>query len=315
MKFRSPIFCPARRCAACIDSDMLSCPPATTIASSPSMMCCAPSATALQPRAADLVDAPGRALLRQPGVDMRLPRRVLPLAGGQHLAEDGLGHLARLDARRGSSTSRITAAPRSCAGVSAKAPLKLPTGVRAAEAITILVIFHPPWRRIGRRRRGSTDESPPGASAGPSSHEVLPMLNRDGPARKSASGRQTWARAALPTTIPTCPVRGPRQRAPGSAAASGRASAGGAMLSVSPQKTSAGAVTRRGSTVAAEEAPAARRRPVADLPADQQVPRRAHRHRHPVGQPVLERDEEPRRRPRRVEPRQLLELQRRLRSG
>ena len=33
-----------------------------------------------------------------------------------------------------------TAAPRSCAGVLAKDPLKLPTGVRAADAMTTLVI-------------------------------------------------------------------------------------------------------------------------------------------------------------------------------
>jgi hypothetical protein len=51
-------------------------------------MCWAPSATAPQARAADLVDAPGRAFLRQAGVDMRLARRVLALAGGQHLADD-----------------------------------------------------------------------------------------------------------------------------------------------------------------------------------------------------------------------------------
>jgi hypothetical protein len=44
-------------------------------------------------RAADLVDAPGRAFLRQACVDMRLTRRVLTLRRGQHLAEDGFGDL------------------------------------------------------------------------------------------------------------------------------------------------------------------------------------------------------------------------------
>ncbi len=39
-----------------------------------------------------------------------------------------------------SSAARIAAAPSSCAGVSANAPRKLPTGVRAAEAITMLVM-------------------------------------------------------------------------------------------------------------------------------------------------------------------------------
>jgi hypothetical protein len=39
-----------------------------------------------QARAADLVDAPGRAFLGQARVDMRLARRVLALRGGQDLA-------------------------------------------------------------------------------------------------------------------------------------------------------------------------------------------------------------------------------------
>ena len=39
-----------------------------------------------------------------------------------------------------SSTALMTPAPSSCAGVLAKAPLKLPTAVRAADAITILVM-------------------------------------------------------------------------------------------------------------------------------------------------------------------------------
>ena len=51
-----------------------------------------------QARAADLVDAPGRALLGQAGVDVRLPGRVLPLGRGQHLAEDRLADLALVDA-------------------------------------------------------------------------------------------------------------------------------------------------------------------------------------------------------------------------
>ena len=43
-----------------------------------------------QARAADLVEAPGRAFLRQAGEDVRLPGRVLTLVGGEDLAEDGL---------------------------------------------------------------------------------------------------------------------------------------------------------------------------------------------------------------------------------
>ena len=51
-----------------------------------------------QPRAAELVDAVGGLLDRDAGADRRLARRVLALAGGQDLAQDDLGDLARLDA-------------------------------------------------------------------------------------------------------------------------------------------------------------------------------------------------------------------------
>ena len=51
-----------------------------------------------QARAAELVDAPGRALDRDAGCDRGLPRRVLALAGGQDLAQDDFRDLAGLDA-------------------------------------------------------------------------------------------------------------------------------------------------------------------------------------------------------------------------
>jgi hypothetical protein len=50
-----------------------------------------------QARPADLVDAPGRAFLGKPCIDMRLARGVLALCGGQHLAQDGFGHFALVD--------------------------------------------------------------------------------------------------------------------------------------------------------------------------------------------------------------------------
>ena len=117
-----------------------------------------------------------------------------------------------------SSAARITAAPSSCAGVLANAPLKLPTAVRAADAITILVIFPLHRRRIALPfvAAGRTDESPPGASASPLVAHRAAMLNRRCSAadayppcarEKPASGRQTSARAALPTIMPTWPVR------------------------------------------------------------------------------------------------------------
>jgi hypothetical protein len=51
-----------------------------------------------QPRAAELVDTPGRALDRDAGGDRGLAGRILPLPGGQDLAQDYLGDLAALDA-------------------------------------------------------------------------------------------------------------------------------------------------------------------------------------------------------------------------
>jgi hypothetical protein len=50
-----------------------------------------------QPRAADLVEAPGGLVVRDPRVDRRLPGRVLPLRGGEDLAEDDLVHLGGVD--------------------------------------------------------------------------------------------------------------------------------------------------------------------------------------------------------------------------
>ena len=54
-----------------------------------------------QARTADLVDRPCRAGHRKAGGDMGLAGRVLALAGGQHLAEDGFGDFRRVDAGAG----------------------------------------------------------------------------------------------------------------------------------------------------------------------------------------------------------------------
>jgi hypothetical protein len=93
-----------------------------------------------QAGAAELVDAEGRPLHRDAGRHRRLPRRVLPRAGGEDLAQDDLVHLLRLDP--GALHRRLDGdVPSVCAGIAAKAPLKLPTGVRAADAMTISVMF------------------------------------------------------------------------------------------------------------------------------------------------------------------------------
>ena len=90
-----------------------------------------------QAGAAELVDAPGRALDRDAGGDRGLAGRVLALPGGQDLAQDDLGHLRALDAGALERLLRWRPCPSSWAGRLANAPLKAPTGVRAALTMTI----------------------------------------------------------------------------------------------------------------------------------------------------------------------------------
>ena len=90
-----------------------------------------------QARAAELVDAPGRALDRDAGGDRGLARRVLALAGGQDLAQDDLGDLRPPSTPARLSASSMATLPSSWAGSAANAPLKAPTGVRAALTMTI----------------------------------------------------------------------------------------------------------------------------------------------------------------------------------
>src|SRR5207249_5511748 len=52
-----------------------------------------------QPRAAELIDTPGRALHRDAGPDRRLAGRVLALPRGEDLPQNHLGHLGAGDTR------------------------------------------------------------------------------------------------------------------------------------------------------------------------------------------------------------------------
>ena len=74
---------------------MLSWPPATTIVAEPSMICWAPSATARRPEPHSWFMPQAGALDGNAGGDRGLASRVLARAGGQDLAEDDLGDVAR----------------------------------------------------------------------------------------------------------------------------------------------------------------------------------------------------------------------------
>ena len=89
---------PSRECGStCGAMLMLSWPPAMMISESPSRIAWAASITAFRPEPQTLLIVIAGTLLRQPGLDHRLARRVLAGAGLQHLAED---HLADLLARQ-----------------------------------------------------------------------------------------------------------------------------------------------------------------------------------------------------------------------
>ena len=139
MKFRSPIFWPERRWAACADIDMLSCPPATTMFASPRAMCWAPSATARRPEPQTWLIPQAAAPIGRPAATCAWRAGFWPWAAVSTWPRIVSDTSSAATPER-STTARMAAAPSSCAGVAAKLPLKLPTGVRAAEAITMLVM-------------------------------------------------------------------------------------------------------------------------------------------------------------------------------
>ena len=78
------------------------------------------------PRGADLVDRLRRDLLRDPGLDLRLARGDLPLAGLEHLAEDDLLDLLGRRRSERSSAAEIASPPSSTAPFGGERPAHLP---------------------------------------------------------------------------------------------------------------------------------------------------------------------------------------------
>ena len=129
---------------------MLSWPPAATISASPSWICWDAKATARSPE-------PQTWLMFQAALSVGRPALIWawragfwpwPAVSTWPRIVSSTSDLS-IPARVTNASS--TAVPRSCAGVLAKAPPKLPTAVLAAEAITTLVIRGPPCLDLTRR--------------------------------------------------------------------------------------------------------------------------------------------------------------------
>ncbi len=131
-----PIFTPLRRWAACGAQLMLSMPPAATMLLSPVRICCAASATERRPEPHSWLTL--KAVFSSGMPAPRAAWRAGPMPSPA----------ARIWPRISSSTSAGETPARwkapctatmasSCAGSELSVPLKLPTGVRAADAITM----------------------------------------------------------------------------------------------------------------------------------------------------------------------------------
>ena len=133
---------------------MLSWPPAATMSASPSMMCWAPSATARRPEPQTWFSDHAALSIGRPALICACRAGFWPCAAvstwPRMVSETSPFSIPARD-----TTSSSTAAPSACAGVEANAPLKEPTAVRAAEAITTLVIWDlPAGFRAGRPSLG-----------------------------------------------------------------------------------------------------------------------------------------------------------------
>src|SRR5579872_871318 len=118
---------------------MLSCPPAMTMPASPSRICCAPSATARRPE-------PQSWLRLQAGLSRGTPAATAAWRAGPWPAPacstwpSTTSSTSAAETPARSSAARMATAPRACADWLASAPLNEPTGVRAAETMTTLLM-------------------------------------------------------------------------------------------------------------------------------------------------------------------------------
>ena len=198
-----PIFTPPRRCMQCGDWLMLSCPPATTICAVAGLDRLIAERHRAQARAAELVDAVGGLLIRDAGRDRGLARRVLPRAGGEDLAEDDLVDLRRLDlgALQGLDDRDLAELVRGQA--CSEPPLKAPTGVRAAAAMTMSVMMS---FSIGMAAAAAAEAHTGQIWCSASSAPLGPRGGARARLHPAPTGSHTAGRAPLPTTMPIWPA-------------------------------------------------------------------------------------------------------------
>ncbi len=115
---------------------MLSCPPATTMLLSPVRICCAPSATARRPEPQSWLMPKAVLLSGMPASIAALRAGFCPCAAVRIWPRITSSTSSPCRPARSSAACSATV-PSTCAGTLPNTPLKLPTGVRAAETMTM----------------------------------------------------------------------------------------------------------------------------------------------------------------------------------
>src|SRR3990170_1789359 len=136
MKFQSPIFTPSRRCAAWVDLLMDSWPPAATILASPDAICCMPRATARSPDPQTWFKPQAVAEFGMPALMAAWRAGFWPWAAVKTWPKMTSFTSSGETLARSMAAFKATV-PRKDAATELNAPLKEPTGVRAAETMTM----------------------------------------------------------------------------------------------------------------------------------------------------------------------------------